>query len=390
MRLPRNVKVAAKICFILAFLLEMPFNFHVNAYGSQSIQELINSATSGSVVQVPPGTYYENNIEINKSIILRGAGSSCTIIDGSGGILPIIKVLVSNVTIEGFTIRNTASSQETYGIVLKKVSNVTIRNNNLTKCYIGIRIENSSYCRIVGNQIVSNFAFGLFFVSDASNNVVAGNLIKKNPIGLIIYQGCTLNNFFHNNFIDNQRQIDNLASHNKFDNGFEGNYWSDYNGADLNLDGIGDEAYNDLDNYPLMGAFYFIETESQYGFEVISNLTIVDFTYNAVLRELRIDTEGLNGSVGFCRISIPYALISPPYHILIDGGQTPIHYINYSVYSNSTHQWIYFDYYIHLTRHEIVIIPEGLLHIILPTIIIVIVTAVFLKKPYLNLKLKSK
>ncbi|MHA1832409.1 MAG: right-handed parallel beta-helix repeat-containing protein [Candidatus Baldrarchaeia archaeon] len=356
----RNAKVAIKVCFILVFLLEIPLDFHVNAAnaeGPQSIQELINSAIPGSTVQVPPGTYYESNIEVNKSVILKGAGPSDTIIDGGGKTWPIIKVLAFNVTIEGFTIRNTASDWETYGIILRKVSNVTIRNTEIRDCYFGITVDNSSNCKIVDNIVILNFACGLVFRSGASNNLVAGNLIRDNPTGIFIYSSdCKSNIFFHNNIINNENQVINYGFHSKFDNGFEGNYWSDYSGVDLNEDGIGDSSYRNLDGFPLMGAFHFLEADYGYGFEIVSNSTIISFTYNTTKKELRIKVEGSNDTLGFCRICIPYVLISPPYQVIIDEGKTPILRFNENLYHNSTHQWIYFSY-LH-SMHEVRIIPE--------------------------------
>jgi nitrous oxidase accessory protein NosD len=48
-----------------------------------------------------------------------------------------------------------------------------------------------------------------------------------------------------------------MDSHNAWDNGLEGNYWSNYNGGDSNGDGIGDTPYiidqDNQDNYPLIG-----------------------------------------------------------------------------------------------------------------------------------------
>jgi hypothetical protein len=47
-----------------------------------------------------------------------------------------------------------------------------------------------------------------------------------------------------------------LGKNNAWDNGVEGNYWSNYNGTDNNSDGIGDTPYlvdsNAKDNYPFM------------------------------------------------------------------------------------------------------------------------------------------
>ena len=75
------------------------------------------------------------------------------------------------------------------------------------------------------------------------------------------------NTVFHNNFFNNIAQIKNSPNSNdsliipagSYDNGKEGNYWSDYNGTDANNDGIGDSPYVidpfRTDNYPLIAPF---------------------------------------------------------------------------------------------------------------------------------------
>ncbi len=70
------------------------------------------------------------------------------------------------------------------------------------------------------------------------------------------------NAFYHNNFINNTVQVDDWISEypDFWDNGCEGNYWSDYHGVDLDLysDGIGDILlpWEGVDNYPLMNVYW--------------------------------------------------------------------------------------------------------------------------------------
>ena len=372
-----------RICLIIILLLLLCLLWgrmltFLKATKSTSIQELINSAEPGSTVVVPSGIYYENNIEINKSIILRAEEPLRTIVDGAGEIFPIFKVLASNVKIEGFIVRNTDPTWESYGIILKGVSNVTIRGNNFTKCYYGVVIEESNNCKIIDNAVVSNYASGLVFRSGASYNLIARNFIYNNSIGVFIYDSnCRSNIFFHNNFIYNKIQVSGSYPYNKFDNGFEGNYWSDYQGADLDKDGLGDNSYMDIDNFPLMGFFYIYRTENGECFEIISNSTITAFNYSILGRELRINLKGKRGTLGFCRICIPLVLISPPYTVKINGSEMFVRYINTSIYSNGTHQWIYFNY-IHSEWHEVVIIPEY--SICYPIFLSMLLTCLFVKK----------
>ena len=66
------------------------------------------------------------------------------------------------------------------------------------------------------------------------------------------------NTFCRNIFSDSvyNVQIQSQDLHNTWDNGFEGNYWSNYNGTDSNNDQVGDTPFiigaNNQDNYPLM------------------------------------------------------------------------------------------------------------------------------------------
>lgn len=106
------------------------------------------------------------------------------------------------------------------------------------------------------------------------NNTVYGNYIAGNTWGVNVNEHEPNGNstFYHNTFIDNMHQIgtDNLYNewtnqnvytygNDTFDNGLEGNYWSDYNGTDADGDGIGDTPYiidaHRMDRYPLMAPY---------------------------------------------------------------------------------------------------------------------------------------
>ena len=91
------------------------------------------------------------------------------------------------------------------------------------------------------------------------------------------------NIFYHNNFIDNKPPDNNLqvsmlglypdksANPSIWDNGKEGNYWSDYlarytNATEVDNTGIGDTPFvineNNIDHYPLMAPYETISSPS--------------------------------------------------------------------------------------------------------------------------------
>lgn len=77
---------------------------------------------------------------------------------------------------------------------------------------------------------------------------------------IFVYEGSSARAICHNNFIHNVIQVNAEARSyaNFWDNGCEGNYWSNYRGTDLDNDGIGDTylPYGGVDNYPLMHVYW--------------------------------------------------------------------------------------------------------------------------------------
>jgi parallel beta-helix repeat protein len=108
---------------------------------------------------------------------------------------------------------------------------------------------------IIHNNIIENI-HGIYLCG-SSDNTVSGNNISRNAANGIYGYYSGNNKFFHNNFIDNTNQIYAVGeSSNIWDNGAEGNYWSNCNATDNDTDGIGDTPYtidaNNQDNYPLV------------------------------------------------------------------------------------------------------------------------------------------
>lgn len=122
-----------------------------------------------------------------------------------------------------------------------------------------------SFCTISGNKIDNFTQSGLYF-NIGINNTIYENTIANSKYGVAINLGGDIdgswimenNTLYHNNFINNVQDVFIGAPSyiNYWDNGKEGNYWSKFNGADNNKDGISDTPYsiyaNNTDRYPLM------------------------------------------------------------------------------------------------------------------------------------------
>ena len=158
---------------------------------------------------------------------------------------------------------NNITDPPLYGIKLQAESNQNnIHKNNITNCKSGINFHgNSSHNNIYENNISVNGNALIFY--NSYHNLVHDNSIRNNRGSYIYFRGASSNQFFRNDFIENNGSIVCWYCTNIWDNGVEGNYWSDYNGTDPDGNGIGNIAYSiltlhlsgedyDYDNYPLM------------------------------------------------------------------------------------------------------------------------------------------
>jgi hypothetical protein len=168
-------------------------------------------------------------------------------------------------------------------------SGLTIMNLNIKNFSIGAYIwtTNNSFF----NNSVSECVVGVL-LSGSANDIVR-NLMAKNEVGLFFGTNepgtVPLNlTVSHNSFVSNVRQLGGCLCQESnisepihtWDDGKEGNYWSDYNGADANGDGIGDSPYvfdvQNEDRYPLMENALLLKEETEptmalpVGFEILA------------------------------------------------------------------------------------------------------------------------
>ena len=262
------------------------------------------------------------------------------------------------------------------GLMLFNSFNNSICGNEMSaNDYRGAYLWNSNGNSIFQNEIISNKDQGLY-LSDSSNNKIYRNTFAHSEYAIEL--DGTNNSLYHNNFINNTQQIDSYNLVNFWNNSIEGNYWSNYNGTDSDLDGIGDIPYqidsNNIDHYPLMGMFSSFDTTLGKHVNVVTNSTIENFEYfehNSTII-MHVSNMTANQTHGFCRTSIPYEVMSEPFNVTINGVNPT--YWNYTLCDNGTHRWIYFVYG-HSTL-EIIIVPEVPSFLILPLFAIATLLAV--------------
>jgi len=273
-------------------------------------------------------------------------------------------------------------------------TNLTIEDIDLSFNRDGLLIAESTNCRIVNITIYGNHGpllhGGLTFFK-SNDNLMVNSRISNNSVGICVYQ--SNGSFYHNSFVDNDKQV--ISNFNspfsppsgsystaKWDNGLEGNYWSNYSWVDSNHDGIADIKHvidvNNTDNYPLMGIFHSFNNSLGYAVDVVSNSTIEDFQYFGYNKTIIMQVSNMttNQTFGFCRLRIPYALINGTFHVTING--TEPYYWNYTLYEDGDNRWIYFAY--QHSRLEIVIVQESPSFLILPLFMIATLLAVIAYK----------
>jgi len=179
-----------------------------------TIQAAVNAASSGDIVYMRSGTYYEH-VTIGKPLALQGEDRNTTIIDGGGTGKVITATSTSNVAVSGFTVRNGGSSWAGYnkdaGIVLDNtshslVSDCIVTSNGLNGLYSyrssynairhcefrynetkpgggiqgNIHLRYSSHNTIDNNYIYSNDGNGITVRESSNNTTITGNHVYSN------------------------------------------------------------------------------------------------------------------------------------------------------------------------------------------------------------------
>lgn len=308
--------------------------------------------------------------------------------------VPVEAGYVALINCTDIVAQNLDISNNRQAILLSYTTNSSIIDNQISTNYYGIQLENCTDISITGNSVENNREIGVH-LHWSDNNIVNNNAITKDNVGIqiggitpssnetnsnnqifgnnITENSCGIrmlinesgNVFYHNNLLNNTTPVGHYSYARaddtpirQWDNGVEGNYWSDYVGNDTNHDGIEDIEYliepllviktdsfvnvNVTDRYPLSGMFSSF-TQSTQTFNVISNSSIENFQYNQA--ESTITLQATTEGFGFCRIAIPHTAMDPDsISVVINEGQTQVLNPDYQLYDDGNSRWIYFAY----------------------------------------------
>lgn len=197
---------------------------HVGGTGENNythIQQAIDNASSGNIIYVYTGTYYENII-LDKELVLKGENKEDTVINaqGFGNVITVVATncSISNLTITGsgqsdsiqascgiysknysLSIFNNTIRDNHVGIAILQGTLTAIKNNALSHNNKGVYLQNSSSIYLINSTLShNNEAVNLY---SSFNNTIQNCTIHTNNKGIYLYscssniiQGCSLYN----------------------------------------------------------------------------------------------------------------------------------------------------------------------------------------------------
>jgi len=166
------------------------------------------------------------------------------------------------------------------------LSSITANNND-----IGLVFQ-YSYNNIVQDNTANNNNYGLVLVDSSNGNILTNNTISSNGYGIFLNfiqstSSASNNRIYNNKFVNNTINAFDSGTNNSYNTTktlgtniiggpyLGGNFWSNYNGTDINSDGLGDTnlPYNSGGNIGT-GGDYLPLTTVGFGGQVSSCTTI--------------------------------------------------------------------------------------------------------------------
>lgn len=324
-----------------------------NTVNGKPVYFLINQTD----MQVPSGAGFvaiENSARITVENLTLQENSPDLLVENSSAIL------VKNLTIQGGEgiVFNNVSDSIVENVVLSNVSTGVFldqsQNNVVSRITFdnsahqgpgtgsaGVWLEKSNNNLIADNQLIMSQpgqqqGDGIVDSGSVDNVIVANNISYANYAFEIWSSNGSV--VYHNNIFDSASRAHTLGSHDvHFDNGYEGNYWSDYkqenpNATEIEKFGIWNTYYpaspNFNDNYPLVNPWSACRTLDQpmqdrakyQGLQKLftySNSTIGSLDFNRSYNEIVL--RATSGYSGFLNLTIPRNWTDNPYSVTVDG-----------------------------------------------------------------------
>jgi nitrous oxidase accessory protein len=168
------------------------------------------------------------------------------------------------------TVEDNVYDHDVVGVFVMYSHRVTLRGNLVTDAGgaagMGFGLKDSGDVTVVQNHVVKATT-GLYFDNSPANldetDTVEGNLFRLCDVGVVFHSSEERNLFRQNGFADNQTHVSVEGGGDAMRVTWDGNYFDDYAGYDLDGDGLGDVPYELrsvggqlTDRYPPLAFFH--------------------------------------------------------------------------------------------------------------------------------------